>query len=179
MWYFWFMVIFVLMSCFGGCGYWRRRQLMLNSSSSEPSSFAPWYGFGFGTRQRRINGYGPSVTSAPINVPVLPTTSYEHPSYRAQQPSSVSPPSGGLPQGTFPDPPPYTEAVNKRGCYAPDKDDLPPYPGGPNQSPYSIGLSEVPGNYPACSPPAYSETARSPPSDNSGNDTSRSRVSET
>uniref|UniRef100_A0A2C9LN03 WW domain binding protein VOPP1 n=1 Tax=Biomphalaria glabrata TaxID=6526 RepID=A0A2C9LN03_BIOGL len=34
MWYFWLLVIFMLMSCFGGCGYYRRRRLALMSRSS-------------------------------------------------------------------------------------------------------------------------------------------------
>ncbi|XP_077978548.1 uncharacterized protein LOC144433986 [Glandiceps talaboti] len=29
MWYFWCIIVFVLMACFGGCGYYRRRHLLV------------------------------------------------------------------------------------------------------------------------------------------------------
>ncbi|XP_062606123.1 WW domain binding protein VOPP1-like isoform X5 [Saccostrea cucullata] len=29
LWYFWFVVLFILMSCFGGCGYYKHRQRLL------------------------------------------------------------------------------------------------------------------------------------------------------
>ena len=34
MWYFWFLIIFLLLSCLGVCGYWRRRQWMLSFQNS-------------------------------------------------------------------------------------------------------------------------------------------------
>ncbi|XP_064647387.1 WW domain binding protein VOPP1-like [Lineus longissimus] len=38
MWYFWFIIIFVLLSCFGGCGYWRRRRILLQQRNSAATS---------------------------------------------------------------------------------------------------------------------------------------------
>ncbi|XP_033111738.1 vesicular, overexpressed in cancer, prosurvival protein 1-like [Anneissia japonica] len=35
LWYFWFVLIFVLMTCFGGCGYYRRRQVYLQTASGQ------------------------------------------------------------------------------------------------------------------------------------------------
>ncbi len=89
-----FIVIFILMSCFGGCGYWRRRQLW----------FAQHHQAGFFTGYEtylpsRRFARGPHIT-----LPVYPTfdTSY----------STTSPPlpaSGAEATGLFPSPPPYSE----------------------------------------------------------------------
>lgn len=39
MWYFWFVVLFVLMSCLGGCGYYKQRQRMIRSRSNSSLGF--------------------------------------------------------------------------------------------------------------------------------------------
>ncbi|XP_014676063.1 PREDICTED: splicing factor 1-like [Priapulus caudatus] len=115
MWYFWFIVISLLIACFGVCGYWRRRH-MWNLYGPGPYSgmhgMVPPSRYLMGNRmpgnyRQRFSGY-PSL--------------FIH--HDAGQPAS-------LPMGSFPEPPPYSEVVAKPESYPPpyaeDTDSLPPY----------------------------------------------------
>ena len=89
-------MIFILMSCFGGCGYWRRRQLMLHQQQSmihHQQSYEQYMG---GATRNVYHG-------GRLAVPIYPT--YDT-SYPAAAPSVAN---GGQPEGAFPAPPPYNE----------------------------------------------------------------------
>ena len=81
--YFRFLVIFVLMSCFGGCGYWRRRQWML--ANQQRTTSQPSYPSRSQSAQYRTAVFG---YAAPFGM---------------QQSTPAQP------QGAFPSPPPYSE----------------------------------------------------------------------
>ena len=88
------------MSCFGSCGYWRRRQLMLAQG-------ATWSGSTWGMTGTPFDAYLPrrrfrrTTVPVPDHYPVCetpyPTTIYPDPNNGAQA------------QGNFPCPPPYSE----------------------------------------------------------------------
>jgi len=137
MWYFWFCVIFILTSCFGGCGYWRRRQLMLRRPGS---LFLSGDMIGMFAMQGRLSGvrnaqYPRALESlyAPgIDPNMLPPSSMP---YRNTVSNARSQRSGRYGMGSahktetdpihslFQAPPAYSEVVFK----PPDSnDDLPP-----------------------------------------------------
>lgn len=128
MWYFWFILIFILMSCFGGCGYWRRRQLLLAQHQQHMMGHYDNYH----TPSNRGTYNGPHLT-----LPVFPAN-YDPSIFvgggggtavhaRNIGDYGAHPPS----QQFFPSPPPYSEVVAKPEVWPPSKDELPPYPGEP------------------------------------------------
>ncbi len=97
-----FVVIFVLMTCFGGCRYYRRRQLMLAqqqammAEAEYPYIGAPHLPPPRPQRFRRILPTFPLPILARWNIPYGDGLS---------QPQR----EGGAIEGNFPQPPPYTE----------------------------------------------------------------------
>ena len=92
-------MIFILMSCFGSCGYWRRRQLLL----AQGSSWATW-----GMSSTPFDSYLPrrrlrrTTTTVPDHYPVCETP-YPTTVYPGQTEDGA--------QGNFPCPPPYSEVI--------------------------------------------------------------------
>ncbi|KAK2163295.1 hypothetical protein LSH36_82g04058, partial [Paralvinella palmiformis] len=127
MWYFWFVILFVLMSCFGGCSYYRRHQLLLarhqavfgESSRTYPDwQFSPSFpvslfsGFSTQNSQQRAAASNSASTTT--------TTTTVQPVY----------PDAQISTQIFPSPPAYSEVVSHPDVYPPNKDpELPPYPG--------------------------------------------------
>ncbi|KAI8793576.1 proline-rich protein 2 isoform X1 [Biomphalaria glabrata] len=108
MWYFWLLVIFMLMSCFGGCGYYRRRRLALMSRSSSltrPDTILPAPCHSSTRRSRNQEG------SRQFNF-----FAYNGPGFNGPEPVSNLPPA-------------YYEVVNQPNLYPVNKAELPPYPG--------------------------------------------------
>ena len=118
-----FIVIFLLMSCFGGCGYWRRRQILLSQqrhhiTTGGLTSFLPAaYGC---SRQTRVTPSMavPVYPHYEVTYPVVPqVTATGQPPGPVFQPT-IPPPSQMVqgatvgatahPQGMFPEPPPYS-----------------------------------------------------------------------
>jgi len=132
MWYFWFLIIFMMMSCFGGCGYYRRRRLALMTPSRSPplrpagrTILSPHHNRGMGPQ--------PVVDASPYNYFVF---------------SGAGPMQ---PQVTNM-PPAYAEVMRQPGLFPPNKVELPPYPGPdkPADAPSMSTVNEV-------SPPPYAE----------------------
>ncbi|GFS07723.1 vesicular, overexpressed in cancer, prosurvival protein 1-like [Elysia marginata] len=118
MWYFWFLVIFMMMSCFGGCGYYRRRRLAMLSRSpvSSPTGHSPSIspsqpGDGRSRGQERHNRqYNLFAYSGSSNVGMYPIPQYHQPTMVASMP------------------PAYNEVVNQPSLYPVNgKSVLPPY----------------------------------------------------
>lgn len=101
MWYFWLVIIFVLMSCFGGCGYYRRRRIaaLQQTPSQSPARSCA-------SRFRRHHNPAPDYYA------------YTGPG------ANATPDILHLP-------PPYTEVMQQPGLYPVNKMELPPYPGPP------------------------------------------------
>ena len=62
-------MIFILTSCFGGCGYWRRRQIMLAQTRTFGS--LPPGGPGGGLRSFSARNAGRFTTGSAIPVPIF------------------------------------------------------------------------------------------------------------
>ncbi|KAK3108994.1 hypothetical protein FSP39_020426, partial [Pinctada imbricata] len=105
LWYFWFVILFILMSCFGGCGYYKQRQRYAQSQNTF---------FGSIGRDR-------STTHRNNGAIIVDHT---HPSYYA-----YSGPGADIPAEVTMQPPPYSEVVTQPVLYPANKSDLPPYPG--------------------------------------------------
>ncbi|XP_005093973.1 proline-rich protein 2 isoform X1 [Aplysia californica] len=147
MWYFWFLIIFMMMSCFGGCGYYRRRRLaLLTQSPSPPLRPTPRHVLSLQRhgRQRRANQESRN------------TAAYNYFAYNG--PGVIPPETSGLP-------PAYAEVMSQPAMYPPNKVELPPYPGlvkPDGQMMYSPQGPQVdPISEPA--PPPYSEFQYGPP----------------
>lgn len=132
MWYFWLVIIFILMSCFGGCGYYRRRRLAALQQSSPATSPARTYPSRFHRRlcrptpsQENFAYAGPEIDGTPVNMHL---------------------------------PPPYTEVMQQPGLYPVNKMNLPPYPGPPDAKDAESGTVCQQGTV---NPPPYSEVAQS------------------
>ncbi|KAK7110576.1 uncharacterized protein [Littorina saxatilis] len=111
MWYFWLVIIFILMSCFGGCGYYRRRRLAAMQQSM---------------------GMPQTATVRPVCT--ARTRRQPQPGFYAYTgPGSHSSPDSQLP-------PPYTEVMQQPNLYPVNKVDLPPYPGPPINKDSSAGM---------------------------------------
>ncbi|XP_064614272.1 WW domain binding protein 1-like [Liolophura sinensis] len=106
MWYFWFIIVFILMSCFGGCGYYKRRQMLFARQRASGLSLAP------PPRSTHRNSRTPVSVAMPI---------YPH-AYAYSGP-------GADPGAYFMAPPPYSEVVSQPDLYPVNKSELPPYPG--------------------------------------------------
>ncbi|XP_071102774.1 uncharacterized protein [Haliotis cracherodii] len=139
MWYFWFVIIFIMMSCFGGCGYYRRRRM---ATLHQQRQRAP-------ITTRRTNHIRGSSTR-------------NSQSYLAY----VGPAASDPPEISFL-PPPYSEVSSHPGMYPENKADLPPqysliasnYAGSPsppmalNAQDLAAGTNNMP------KPPPYCEVA--------------------
>ncbi|KAK7488757.1 hypothetical protein BaRGS_00020054 [Batillaria attramentaria] len=101
MWYFWLVIIFILMSCFGGCGYYRRRRLA--------------------ALQQSVSSQSPSRSCASRFRRHIPSQDY----YAYTGPGVDATPD------ILHLPPPYTEVMQQPGLYPVNKMELPPYPGPP------------------------------------------------
>ncbi|XP_041367589.1 uncharacterized protein LOC121382146 [Gigantopelta aegis] len=141
MWYFWFIIIFIMMSCFGGCGYYRRRRLMVMQQG----------------RQCHLPATTQHLTIHPMQAGIR-----EPPAFYAYTGPGAPP---------HPDmsnlPPPYYDVMTQPDLYPSNKAELPPYPGVPGVPVITADNPENPsvttlsaGNFPAevPQPPAYSET---------------------
>ncbi|ESO90719.1 hypothetical protein LOTGIDRAFT_163994 [Lottia gigantea] len=109
MWYFWFIIIFIMMSCFGGCGYYRRKRMAAISR----------------IQQRDRMGVIPPATDY-MNRP----RSHHHSAVNVH-PNFMVYTGPGLDRDSSYLPPPYSEVVSQPNMYPPNKTDLPPYPGAP------------------------------------------------
>ncbi|XP_052223571.1 vesicular, overexpressed in cancer, prosurvival protein 1-like isoform X2 [Dreissena polymorpha] len=134
MWYFWFVVLFLMMMCFGGCGYYKQRQRLTArglQGQGRPSFISI---FQATRRQRRNMGHAPTpqsdlmmvypdpvmsnsfapppyneVVSHPSMFPPSTKTSYPSNAHNyLQGPTSFSESSVQMPQ-----PPPYNEVANE------------------------------------------------------------------
>lgn len=103
LWYFWFIILFVLMSCFGGCGYYKQRQRIIRGQSGSPSHT--------NRRSRTIILTNTTETVTPY--------AYSGP--------------GAEPYNNVFQPPPYSEVMLHPGLYPTNKENLPPYPEDSNQ----------------------------------------------
>jgi len=152
----WFILIFILMSCFGGCGYWRRRQLLLAQHQQHMMGHYDNYH----TSGNRVTYNGPHLT-----MPVF-AAGYDPSIFVGGGGAAVHARNigdfGANPQTQqfFPSPPPYSEVVAKPEVWPPSKDELPPYPGEPivsanqgeampqnavGEEPFATGTAAVPG----------------------------------
>ncbi|CAH1789156.1 unnamed protein product, partial [Owenia fusiformis] len=131
MWYFWFIIIFVLMSCFGGCGYWKRRQWMMSQQRAH----------------MQANAHQQTTGQPMPGMPVYPYV-YDNP-YATTETTAP-------PQGAFPTPPAYSEVISKPNQFPGSKTDLPPYPGF-TQAPLNTVSSPGPVAGPPA-PPPYAAT---------------------
>ncbi|KAK6166782.1 hypothetical protein SNE40_023404 [Patella caerulea] len=149
MWYFWFIIIFIMMSCFGGCGYYRRKRMAAMSRLQQ--------------RQRQ----GALQTSIDL---MSNRTRYpgQHQSYLAYTGPGVESDMSYLP-------PPYSEVVSQPDMYPPNKSELPPYPGAPVISADSQGgntslpLNPHHLNSQIPQPPPYSDVITGNTSENTTN----------
>lgn len=118
LWYFWFIILFVLMSCFGGCGYYKQRQrfarsrsifgVTVSSSSQLRHSTSP----SGGTMRGRVTTANPTL--------ILPA-SHSNFGYTG---------SGDVQSGITLQPPAYSEVMMQPDLYPAHKAlGLPPYPG--------------------------------------------------
>ncbi|XP_076472116.1 uncharacterized protein LOC143301598 isoform X2 [Babylonia areolata] len=122
MWYFWLVVIFIMMSCFGGCGYYRRQRLaaMQLSASATPTS------------PRRV-----CVTSQRRTVPPSGLYAYTGPGADSGSTAAL--------------PPPYAEVMQQPSLYPMSKAELPPYPGPPaDKDPMQVGNADEVSPPPYC-----------------------------
>ncbi|XP_078572032.1 uncharacterized protein LOC144859349 isoform X1 [Branchiostoma floridae x Branchiostoma japonicum] len=117
-WYLWFVVIFVMMACCGGCGYYRRRQHLLQQSRMSPggaivyagalpgdhmSSQTPQHGL---SQTQLPEAAAPppysEVTTKPDVYPLAPDSFQYGPAYPPPYPV----------YGASPYPPPYTPSTD-------------------------------------------------------------------
>ncbi|XP_033762025.1 uncharacterized protein LOC117343675 [Pecten maximus] len=137
LWYFWFIILFVLMSCFGGCGYYKQRQ-----------RFA---------RSRGVCGV--TMTSQLGHNPLQPSTirtgiGANHAHLQSSHSNFGYTGSGDIRSGLTLQPPPYSEVMMQPELYPAHKSEviLPPYPGTQHLStnnsggtdPTSSGLPQPP-----------------------------------
>ncbi|KAL5006635.1 hypothetical protein ScPMuIL_015441 [Solemya velum] len=130
MWYFWFVILFILMSCFGGCGYYKQRQRLIQNRGSN----RPFFFLGRNSRQ-------PGTTRQATGVVI------------ARDPQSYyaySNPSAEIAQDPTLHPPAYSEVVSQPGLYPYNKSSMPAFPTEPKNEasmpqppPYSEVASEV------------------------------------
>ncbi|CAG5117911.1 unnamed protein product [Candidula unifasciata] len=140
MWYFWFLVIFMMMSCFGGCGYYRRRRLAMLTRTSHPSQ----------------------LRTATVLEPVQRRSRCRSTEGQPQQFNffayigsgvSLPPPVSNLP-------PAYAEVISQPSPYPYNKVELPPYPGSdkPEDHHYPFTpLSSTVHHHDTTMPPPYNE----------------------
>ncbi|RUS80235.1 hypothetical protein EGW08_012000 [Elysia chlorotica] len=155
MWYFWFLVIFMMLSCFGGCGYYRRRRLAMlsNSPGASPAGLSPTISPSHGAgncgrgQERQGRPFNFFAYNGPGNAAMYPVPQYHQPPLVASMP------------------PAYAEVVNQPNIYpVSGKAVLPPYPGQDNaQMVPSAGAGA--GIWPledSSLPPPYTEFPTSP-----------------
>ena len=108
-----FVMIFVLMSCFGGCGYWRRRQLLL-AQQHHAMLHSAGYNDLFSRRLRSLRSAAAAHAhhrhhSEHIPVPLYAGFDSTFPPITNSYPRNLAPSNRGTPEGMFPQPPPYSE----------------------------------------------------------------------
>ncbi|KAH9496893.1 hypothetical protein Btru_010089 [Bulinus truncatus] len=136
------LIIFMLMSCFGGCGYYRQRRLALMSRSSSltrPDPVLPATCHRSTRRSRSQEG------SRQFNF-----FAYNGPGFNGPEPVSNLPPA-------------YYEVLNQPNLYPANKIELPPYPGiiktgEDSQLVYSSQRQTVVPSLDASLPPPYTES---------------------
>ncbi|XP_063422240.1 WW domain binding protein VOPP1-like [Mytilus trossulus] len=130
LWYFWFIILFVLMSCFGGCGYYKQRQRIIRRRTGSPARS--------NRRSRTI---------------ILTNTGETNPtSYAYSGP-------GAEPYSNVYQPPPYSEVMLHPGLYPTNKENLPPYPGDSSQNRTATDTVPINTDTVPIQPPPYTEIA--------------------
>jgi hypothetical protein len=141
MWYFWFLIIFMMMSCFGGCGYYRRRRLAMLTRTPNPPPLRPTTILEPAQRRTRIRSYEGNTRQ-------LNFFAYIGPGVSLPEPVSNLPPA-------------YAEVVNQPVLYPSNKMELPPYPGNDKPEDGHFGFVPPPTsmitNQETCLPPPYTE----------------------
>ncbi|XP_069111537.1 uncharacterized protein [Argopecten irradians] len=116
LWYFWFIILFVLMSCFGGCGYYKQRQRFARSRGVCGVTLATQLG-------NHPHPHQPSTLRPGISInPAHLQSSHSNFGYTG---------SGDIRSGITLQPPPYSEVMMQPELYSAQKSEeiLPPYPG--------------------------------------------------
>ena len=104
-------MIFVLMSCFGGCGYWRRRQLLL-AQQHHAMLHSAGYNDLFNRRLRSLRNAAAAHAHHRHHmqhVPVYAGFDSTFPPIASNFTHNMAPSTRGPPEGMFPQPPPYSE----------------------------------------------------------------------
>uniref|UniRef100_A0A0B7BU41 WW domain binding protein VOPP1 n=1 Tax=Arion vulgaris TaxID=1028688 RepID=A0A0B7BU41_9EUPU len=147
MWYFWFLIIFMMMSCFGGCGYYRRRRMAL--LTRVPNHLSARHAAVISPMERR-SSRGSDGSSRQFNF------------------FAYNGPGSNLPVPFVSNlPPPYAEVVDQPDLYPINKLELPPYPGSYKPDDYQAALLP-PGSstlppHESSLPPPYCEYSSEPP----------------
>ncbi len=105
--YFRFVMIFVLMSCFGGCSYWRRRQLLL-AQQHHAMLHTAGYNELFGRHLGRLRSFRSRSVPRP-SIPIYANYDTSFPRLASTLSRNATSMTGGRPEGHFPEPPPYSE----------------------------------------------------------------------
>ena len=110
-----FVMIFVLMSCFGGCGYWRRRQLLL-TQQHHAMLHSAGYNDLFNRRLRSLRSAAAAHAhhrhqqAQRVHIPVYAGFDSTFPPLPGSYNRHLTPSTGGQPAASlFPQPPPYSE----------------------------------------------------------------------
>ncbi|XP_060065119.1 uncharacterized protein LOC132545452 [Ylistrum balloti] len=114
LWYFWFIVLFVLMSCFGGCGYYKQRQRFARSRGVCAVTVTSQLGH----NSRQTSTLRSGINVNPSHIPA----SHSNFGYTG---------SGDVRSGVTMQPPAYSEVMMQPELYPTHKSELvlPPYPG--------------------------------------------------
>ena len=109
-------MIFVLMSCFGGCGYWRRRQLLL-TQQHHAMLHSAGYNDLFSRRLRSLRSAAAAHAHRRHHSEHIPVSLYAgfdstFPPITNSFPRNLAPSNRGTPEGMFPQPPPYSEVCD-------------------------------------------------------------------
>uniref|UniRef100_A0A0B6YMM4 WW domain binding protein VOPP1 n=1 Tax=Arion vulgaris TaxID=1028688 RepID=A0A0B6YMM4_9EUPU len=144
MWYFWFLIIFMMMSCFGGCGYYRRRRLSMLTRTSNRLPLRPTAILE--PTQRRTRSRSHEGSAQQFNF-----FAYIGPGVTLPEPISNLPPA-------------YAEVINQPVQYPFSKIELPPYPGNDKPDDDHLAFASPPPpsssmlpHQETCLPPPYSE----------------------
>ncbi|XP_052805921.1 uncharacterized protein LOC128235201 [Mya arenaria] len=133
MWYFWFVILFLMMSCFGGCGYYKQRQRIIQSHGA--GATRPSFISIFQTTRRRP----------------MPMDRYPEAMIYAGYPTAEP----TVPAGFAP--PPYAEVINHSDLYPPTSKTTQPNTQ-PQYTGYPVSSNNEPTNQ-MPQPPPYSEVA--------------------
>ncbi|XP_002741429.1 uncharacterized protein LOC100378640 [Saccoglossus kowalevskii] len=110
MWYFWCIVVFILMACFGGCGYYRRRHVLLQRHNGRPTTLII-----AGTTVSTHDMY--ATSAPPVPVPAQPMGAFPAPPPYSEVTSkpNMYPKAVAMPPYacTMQVPPPYEAAIQQ------------------------------------------------------------------